>query len=177
MVSSPTIPAWIRETSRPWVVLDWGVLRSLPAGSGLPGQFTAIMQDRVFNEALGTADPRAFVGKLSGILTHPDSRGRILVGRYWNDIAVEEATPRHVRPGSMSSVHIPLSDEIRQQQEKGEDPFSPAESWPDPSDLDDRKGRFVEMIRQFAAWMKERVPVAWKELQRGNPQHRKTVDQ
>src|SRR6266850_8275690 len=112
-------PEWIRKCPRPWVVVDLSVLRSLPKGSGIPGLFTAIIPDRTVAELIGSADPKRSIAKLDGILCHPHSRGRLLLGRYWNNIEEEEVRPEDVWSGSIAAIDPALSSQIRELQATG----------------------------------------------------------
>jgi len=130
------------------------------------------MPDRVLLEVLGTKKPTDFLRKLDGILTHQASHGRVLVGRYWNDITDDELTPSHVRGGSGPAIHVALSEEVRRQQARGEDVFLPPEKWPQPSELDDRKEQFLDLMRQYAGWMETERPDSLRELRNGGVEHR-----
>ncbi len=63
------------------------------------------MPDRVLTEVLGTEKPIAFMSKFASILSHSNAHGRVLVGRYWNDVMDDEQVPNDVQ-GARTWVNV-----------------------------------------------------------------------
>lgn len=160
-------PTWIANAPRPWVVADWCSLRSLPADNRLPGRFTIVIPDRLVVEVLGTDAPEEFLRKLDGLMTHPTSIGRILIGHYWNYIAGLETSPEHVVDSATCAIHVELSEFIAQQQRTGTRVFKLSKQWPDVSTIADRKDKFITLVRMYAAEMTRESASALDELRKG----------
>lgn len=110
----------LRKFPKPWVVVDWNIIRELGAGVGLPGQFTAVLSDRALVEAINSDNPAAFVAKLDAVLSHPASNQRVLIGRYWDDIASRESHPIRVVTTPEAAIHPQLSAQTLQLQQHGD---------------------------------------------------------
>jgi len=159
------IPYWLRKYPRPWVSVDWNVLRALPRGAWIPGSFTAVISDRALVEAINSERPVAFVAKLSSIVAHPDSFGRVLIGRYWDDLALHETQPAAIRPTAVAAIHRQLSAITRQLQERGDGYIEADETVIATSrgEGDEEAGRFELMMRQFVEWYQTHRPDQFRE--------------
>lgn len=159
-----TMPHWIRECPKPWVVVDWGVLRSLPSDAGIPGRFTAVLHDRVIAEVLGSDKPEEFRRKLDRILVHPDSQGRVVIGRYWNDIVDEETSPSSVCPGAVATVEMDMSNALLSQQRTGRT-FLAANDLSLPVGWIDKRTAFVGLMNRYVDYMRQHRPDHLRLLQ------------
>lgn len=165
--------AWIARRPKPWVVVDWGILRALPVGTGLPGRFTAVLPPRLLEEVLGIDEGReGFLRKLEGILSHPDSRGRFLFGRDMESLIIDERASSDVRSEPIASIDFDLTTLLLERL-RSESIFS--EFRPSPADLGDRKESFVEMATKFGPRLVENQPGHLRELSRGKEFHARQV--
>ena len=153
----------------PCVVVDMTVLQSISGGEGFPGEFSVIIPDRVLWEIAGKEDqegPRSteeLTRKLNRLILHKESRGRVLVGRNFDDVIHGESTPTSVRPGTPTAVHDEFSIHVCHQQDLGQDPLG----IPTPehtASLPDGKEAFVRQCREFVSWMKENRPASLKKI-------------
>ncbi len=164
-VGAGRIPLWLRKIRRPWIVADWGSLRALPRGGGIPGTASTMIPDVALKEMLGSDKPEAYFHKLNELVFHPTSRNRIVVGRYWNDISVEESTPARIISSSVAAAHLQLSRDLIQMQSVGQR-FSLAAG---PDDIEKRKAHFVDLCNRFSSWMHSEHPDGVRKL-RSNPE-------
>jgi len=140
---------------RPIVVVDMNYLRGLPAGAGIPGTFTALLPDALFVEAATSTKPAALIGKYESILTHPLTRGRVLLGRYPDELIHEERHPRQIRSGSSAVINIPYSRSIL-------DLRSGDLNVPDidfgSTHFGRSKAEFLDLSSRFVKWQAEHDP-------------------
>ncbi len=169
--SASNAKKWITSRPRPWVVVDWCFLRSLPANSGITGTFTAIVPDRVFLEAC-LANKPAFVDKLSRVLKHPQSHGRVLLGQYWNDIADKEHNPRRICSGSQTAPHAQYSADLYDWQLSGDHLSGSPELRRIAESANDKKPSFVVLVNAFAEWLKQERPENYRKLVSAGIDHR-----
>lgn len=159
---------WLLSYERPWIVIDWGCLRAMTSGNGLPPGFTAVIPDMVFLEAATTETARrkAFVHKLRSVIEHPSSHGRILVGRYWDEVARQETRPS-IPAVSAQIIEKPLSLMLAEFQ-RGERGFREVTfQEPEIEQYRYNKEVFVKTANHFLDDFREREPDNWRQLSLG----------
>lgn len=149
----------------PWVVLDWGALRSIPAGEGLPGGFIGVIPDWLINEVLTSKKPTELFKKLESIVFHPSSKGRILVGRYWEDMALEQKRPSQIIAGSAAAIEWEVSTMLlKYQEQRSSFDHDPSE----PLDFrEDHKTKFAASASKFEELIREQQPGLDRRIKSG----------
>ncbi len=172
-------PVWIYSCPRPWVVIDWGVLRKQKRLQELPAGITAVISDIALLEAATNADsPQDFVDKFRSILTRPSLRGRVLFCRYWDDIAAAEAISGGPT-GRFESVETDISTRWWRAQANPKllKPLTLAEPEVQVHRL--RQREFVETANQFSGWAEKDNLEGFRSLRSGQvsiEEHLRNID-
>lgn len=156
MRGSSFIAPWIAQSQRPWVVVDWNVIRSLPAGVGIPGTFSIAMTDAMMSELTESNSPQAFIQKLANVLRLSRGERRILVGKHWADISRNERHGRTAAPGE--SIHGNVTLQLRRAIAARDTPVFDLDHIPQSQAIDlptylGLRREFVETGESFTKWL------------------------
>ena len=142
----------MNRPSRPLVVVDMSALRSLPNGN-LPGTFSAVVPNRLLQEALESSDRDGVLRKIDSVLRSQSAHGRVLVAKDWQDVFNEQVKPMDIRAGESGIIDEKLSkgfSEFQKSPVRLTSTRLSARRQPSP---DDDKDFFVKLRKRFAAHM------------------------
>ena len=114
-------PQWLIDSPRPWVVFDWGVVRSLKKNSGIPGEFSIAFPDALLVEALTSDKPDSFVRKAIDALRESGAENRLLLCRHWEEVSRSEHNPKKIA-APVQIVHGEITNTVRQHFASGFEP-------------------------------------------------------
>lgn len=124
-----------------------------------------MLPDIALSEMVGSERPEVYFDKLNGLVFHPTAAGRIVVGRYWNDISNDERHPSDVVPHSIAAAHVELTRNLLQAQ-RARRLFTYT---PGGDDTEQRRAGFLKLVNGFSAWMQAEHPERVHAL-RGDPE-------
>lgn len=160
----------VLDSPRPWVVCDWGAFRGLERGVPLARDFSLVLGNTFFLEAVDSAPRERMVEKLRSILEDPNVVDRVLIAAHGPQLTEAEVSP-HARHTGSDLIDIETTLRVRSYLRGGapwpENLLRGRES-PDFEQYQRSKTAFVRQCNEFADHPGHQEMVSVRSLRTGH---------